>query len=206
MSSTKGRIIFLIASGQTDWQRHRRLQGATDLPLSPDGAAQITAAAATMPAGMPPSVIFTSPDEASCQTADRFGADIDARIKIRRDLSEMDLGLWQGLTEEDLNHRYRRKFRQWLIDPASVAPPDGESLEEATDRLRAALAKIVSRYNAPIALVLRPIMLAIATAALTHRPIADVFTEGPCPPVQRFELDENVVNAVRRLRRRKLPV
>ena len=47
------------------------------------------------------------------------------------DLRNLDQGLWQGLQLDEIKRRNVKVFRQWIDDPVTVCPPQGE-----TDRRR----------------------------------------------------------------------
>ena len=77
------------------------------------------------------------------------------------------MGLWQGLTPEELKMRFPTVFPQWLANPLGVTPPDGEPLAEAIGRIGSALQRIFRRNRGvTVALPLRPMALQIV-AGLT---------------------------------------
>ena len=56
---------------------------------------------------------------------------------------------------DDVKSKQPRVFRQWQERPDTVCPPEGETLREATDRLKAAIAKLTKKHKSgTIALVL----------------------------------------------------
>ena len=56
---------------------------------------------------------------------------------------------------DDVKSKQPKVFRQWQERPDTVCPPEGETLREATDRLKAAIAKLTKKHKSgTIALVL----------------------------------------------------
>lgn len=49
-------------------------------------------------------------------------------------LREMNFGKWEGHTYEDLKDK--RLYQQWLSDPFTNSPPDGESFQQFTKRVQ----------------------------------------------------------------------
>ncbi|TMB05219.1 MAG: histidine phosphatase family protein, partial [Deltaproteobacteria bacterium] len=46
---------------------------------------------------------------------------------VMEGLTEIDYGAWEGLTPEEARARDPRLYDAWLADPATVAPPGGET-------------------------------------------------------------------------------
>jgi len=204
MSTASPRILYLIQSAATTWQDEQRIQGNTDLPAAEEALAAMTAAAATFKPKRPLASITTGPDEASRQTARIIAKAVQPapKIKVMRKLAEMNLGLWQGLTRTEVSERFTRAYNKWKADPSRVSPPEGESLDDASDRLHAALAKCLSKATADQApvLVLRPVMMAIVRARLTGKSIAECLHEEDQPLIEHFELTPAVVRELRSAR------
>lgn len=164
--------VILVRCASTDWDDAGRLQGSTDLPL---GDRATDAFAATAPQvwqqlSPPPAVIHAAPDEGSTATA-RLLADAapvgPIKVKPVPALGAIDLGLWQGLLAEEVEHRYPRKFKGWQDDPASACAPEGEPFADGQARLLAALAKLAERAGGSLVVVLRPIEHAMIARLLS---------------------------------------
>ena len=80
--------VWLLRHGRTAYNGGRRYQGRTDVPLSPEGAAELVRAEI-----MPP-VVYVSPLCRTGQTAARmFPA---AKQVVVKNLAEMDFGAFEG--------------------------------------------------------------------------------------------------------------
>lgn len=132
----------------------------------------------------PPALIHCGPDEASRETARILAEKTDARV-LRPDaaLAGMNLGLWEGLLEGELEERFPTCFRQWRDDPAPVTPPEGEPFAGMASRLSEALSRLASRARGKaVAFVLRPIEFGLARCLLTDRPTSALWSmieDGP---------------------------
>jgi len=118
--------------------------------------------------------ILHAPDELSRSTARLIGRRLDVPTKALEDLVEVDVGLWAGLTQDELKKRYARAFRELCDAPLNVSPPGGENFSQAVERLTRCLRKQLRRTEAEaIAFVLRPLVLALARCILAnHDPSA----------------------------------
>src|SRR5262249_49622910 len=161
-------------AGQTEWDRSGRLQGTCDLPLCPEARGQLKAALTngrgggieTLGGGAGvPRAGFCAPGEASIGAARVVAGAAEgaggtaAKVTAEESLREMDLGLWEGLSEHELNERFPRAARQWQDDPDCVCPPEGEAFAEARGRVISGVRKIIDKAKpgSTVALVLRPI-------------------------------------------------
>ncbi|MEX2672061.1 MAG: histidine phosphatase family protein [Phycisphaeraceae bacterium] len=203
-------VVYLVGSGLTTWQEQNRLQGDTDLALSEAGllaareqAQQWMATRQEQPGAAAVRTIHCSPDEASQQTAAVYAELAGAKVKVHPDLAEMHLGLWQGLTVEELRERYRTVFSEWHTDCGGPTVPQGELPDEAVRRLRLAFKRLAKGHDA-LVLVLRPMMLRLCTAWLTGDVDKRRLSE-PMAVVEKIELDAQAWRGLRSPNVKKVP-
>jgi broad specificity phosphatase PhoE len=162
---------MLIRCAQTEWDAAGRLQGSADLPLSERGRAWSGGMGQRLASdddALPkPDLVLHAPDEASTETAQLIASPSKARVKGIPELTPMSLGLWEGLRREELNERHPKNFGQWQSDPASINPPEGDSLASTQTRLLSAIARTAEKHpKKRVAVVLRPIEFEILRRAL----------------------------------------
>ena len=147
--------ILLIRPGATEYDEQGRIQGTLDIPLCEDGRRQVEAITEEL-RSQPITAIYTSPSQAAEQTADALGEAIDMKVKTLDNLRNLDHGLWQGMLVTDVKAKQPKVYRQWQEQPATVCPPQGESVGDAEERLQTAVAKLVKKHKSEglVALVL----------------------------------------------------
>lgn len=133
--------LFLIRHGETSWNRESRYISSTDLDLTEKGKAQVLALSKRL-AGESISRVYSSPLRRACQTAKAIAEPHGLRVKVLRDLREVDFGFWEGLTYGEIKGRYGDLIDRWSSDPTSVAIPGGESWLEVVERVREVFRKI----------------------------------------------------------------
>ncbi len=138
--------ILLIRPGVTEYDQQGRIQGTLDIPLCEDGRWQVEALVEEL-REQPIKAIYTSPSQAAEQTADALGEALDMKVKTLDSLRNLDHGLWQGMLVTDVKTKQPKVYRQWQEQPATVCPPQGESVGDAEDRLQAAVAKLIKKHK-----------------------------------------------------------
>lgn len=139
--------IFLVRHGETDWNRDRRFQGRSDLPLNREGRSQARALASALKEE-PFTAIYTSPLLRAYETACLIGAfHPSAPIFKEAGFMEMDLGEFDGMEARRWAEQYPELRKAWQENPASVTMPGGESLEEVQARALEALGHILGLYH-----------------------------------------------------------
>lgn len=135
---------YLVRHAQTTWNSENRLQGDSDLPLSPLGHEQAKRLAAFFAASHVKG-IFTSPLQRSQQTAQAIAAGNGHSVRpvVAEGLAEMRLGAWEGLTPDEIEARFQGLYQQWLKQPSSVRIPEAEPLSAFRARVRLTLEKIL---------------------------------------------------------------
>jgi broad specificity phosphatase PhoE len=148
--------ILLIRSGQTEYDSQGRIQGTLDVPLSEEGRREVLAAATEL-AGQSASVaaLYAGPCRSAQETADILAEQLKLKAKTIDSLQNLNQGLWQGLLFDEVKSKQPKVYRQWQEKPDTVCPPEGETLQEARERLRKALAKLTKKHKSgTIAVVL----------------------------------------------------
>ncbi len=147
------KMIILIKAARTDWDDQDRLIGDTSLPINAAGRAEAKQVATEL-AMAAPKAMYCGSDSPSEETAEILAAARGLKLKTLEDLRELDVGLWEGMTNEQFKERFPKVFKVWREEPGAVEPPDGEGLEAAEARLREAIRKILRRkIGSPVAIV-----------------------------------------------------
>jgi broad specificity phosphatase PhoE len=142
--------VVLIRPGATAYDEQNRVQGVLDIPLSERGRVEVAQLAAAICCTNPAAeqtALYCGPGESVARTAEAVGRALGLKPKRVDDLRNLDQGLWQGLQIDEIKRRNLRVFRQWQDDPLTVCPPLGETVEDALDRIRAALKPLFKRHQ-----------------------------------------------------------
>jgi len=179
--------LIVIRAGATDYDLQERIRGTLDMPLSAAGAAAAARAGEQL-ATAPPAAIYASADETAEETARIIAFACGVRPKQLPNLGNVDMGLWQGRLVDEIRDTQPRLHRQRQDNPWSVAPPEGELLEEACERVEAALEKIFKRHpTGSIAVVVPRPLDAIVTWLVSGRSMGDLW---------RFDADAELVDVL----------
>ena len=164
--------IVLVPWAKTDWGEAGRLATRTPLPLSENGSRQIAEWANAL-AGRELQAVYCGDDPVSRATAQVLAERAEVRLKTTPDLGEIDIGLWEGLTTEQVQARFPKLFKRWVEDPASICPPNGEPVAQACERIMESIQQFARKNRgAAVAIVLGPIALA-ATRSKFERGLAN---------------------------------
>jgi broad specificity phosphatase PhoE len=138
--------ILLIRHGETDWNRIRRFQGRSDLPLNRRGKEQARALALRLK-GEAITAIHSSPLARAIETA-RIVKTFHPSIHLEEEegLVEMDLGDFEGMEAPAWAEKYPEFLKAWREDPSSVRMPGGETFGEVQARALNTLERIVRSY------------------------------------------------------------
>ena len=132
--------VAVIRPGCTDYDAQRRIAGRLELPLNEAGAAQ-NAELVDLCRGLRLAYLLHGAGGNVAETAEGLAGRLGLAVKTDGGLCNLDQGLWEGLTVDDVVRRYPKLARAWHDEPESVCPPDGESVGEALARVRKALAR-----------------------------------------------------------------
>ncbi|MGV9803159.1 bifunctional RNase H/acid phosphatase [Mycobacterium sp. NPDC003449] len=145
--------FLLLRHGQTELSVHRRYSGRGNPALTEEGLRQADAAARYLGqqhGGV--AAVVTSPLQRAYDTAAAAAKALGLDVTVDEDLIETDFGAWEGLTFAEAAQRDPELHRRWLRD-TSVEPPDGESFDAVTQRVRRARDRIIAEHGAATVLV-----------------------------------------------------
>ena len=138
--------IWLVRHGMLPPNPERRMVGARDIPLSPEGREQIRLLAQQfMPKeqGALGAVICSDLDRCRETAAILLEALPHGRppLHVEPGLREIDLGLWQGMTKAEIERAWPGAYAARGQDMAHFCPPQGESFMQAQRRALTAVAR-----------------------------------------------------------------
>lgn len=142
-----GAELFLVRHGETEGQSSIRYHGRTDVALSELGRAQMRAAAAALaPRGF--TRVFASTMVRAVEGA-RLIAGEHAPIVCLEELAEVDFGLFEGLTAEEIRARYPAEFERWNLErlETTYAYPGGESRAAFRARVEHGLRRMLEMWD-----------------------------------------------------------
>jgi len=129
--------LILIRHGETAWNRATRIQGHTDIPLSPLGLAQAQRLAEAL-ADEPLAAIYSSDLSRARQTAEAVAGSQGLAIHFDAGLRERAFGRFEGLSWEEIDRGYPEDAARWRKREPDFAVGGGESLTVFSARCLAA--------------------------------------------------------------------
>ena len=163
--------LYVMQTGRTTWEDQARVESTAGASLTDQGAQKVQDIANEL-RNRKIGVVYASEGEAERQTATLAAKILGLKVRTDTNLRELDYGLWQGLTIEEIKRRQPKRHRQWMESPASVCPPGGETLSDAQQRLRHAVREILKRQKGvSFLLVLRPVMVGLLRCLLSGEEI-----------------------------------
>lgn len=129
-------LLTLVRHGETEWNRQRRIQGSTDIPLNDTGRAQASMAANLL-RRRAWDAVYTSPLSRAAETAEVIARELGLSSPTSvPQLVERHYGDAEGLSDTELAARY----------PQGVRVPGRESREQLTARVMSALTGIAEDH------------------------------------------------------------
>ena len=128
--------LYLVRHGETDWNRQRRIQGLTDIPLNDEGRAQARATGKLL-ARREWDGVFTSPLGRARETAELIAAEVGCgEPQIVDALVERNYGDAEGMEFDEIESRW----------PDRMAVPGQETREDVVARVLPALHQLAAQH------------------------------------------------------------
>jgi 2,3-bisphosphoglycerate-dependent phosphoglycerate mutase len=140
--------VLLIRHGETDWNAQRRWQGYEPTALNKIGFTQAQALAKYL-ASRPIRAIYSSDLPRALQTAETLGSALKLVPEIDLRWREINVGIFQGHTTDELEKLFPDELVKWLSTDMSYRVPKGESRRALQMRAHEAWKTVIERPHGP---------------------------------------------------------
>jgi len=172
----KEKRIYLVRHGQpTVPDGSWRFMGQSDPPLSPCGVSQAHALAEQV-AAVHFDAVYSSDLQRCVMTAAIVSKDTGPDIQELPELREIDIGRWEGMSLEEVKHRYPSEYAQREHDLAGFAFPGGESFRDLLARVLPPFRRIMDSDAQSILVVSHKGVNRVLLAHLLGMPLEELFS------------------------------
>lgn len=137
--------IYLVRHGETTWNAEGRWQGTLDIPLGEVGHQQAQALAKHLK-DRPIAAIYSSDLSRARDTAELLSRAKGLEIQTDARLRELDFGVFQGLTHDEIRAKYPEEERELFVDYLDFVLPEGESRRTVQARVYEMWQEVVRRH------------------------------------------------------------
>lgn len=167
--------LVLIRPGATDFDDQRRIKGCLDVPLNDNGVKQAQQAAQSI-GEIALDAIYSSPCQSAMQTAEILATAKRLRVQSIAGLKNVNHGLWHGKLIDEVRQHQPKVYRQFQEHPEACCPPDGESIADAEQRVKLAIAKLLKKHKkGAVALVVGEPLASLVKHCLLQAEIGDLW-------------------------------
>ncbi|MGB7337785.1 MAG: histidine phosphatase family protein [Phototrophicaceae bacterium] len=144
--------VVLIRPGETDWNKIGRWQGIVAVPLNMHGIKQAQRLAKFV-RNIGLDVIYSSDVRRARDTAAVLSEYANVPIHYDARLRERHLGLWQGLSMNEMRDWYKKQYDELMSDPVNTPAPEGESRAQVAERVTASFNDILKTEYETIGII-----------------------------------------------------
>lgn len=135
--------IYFVRHGETIWNKEKKIQGQSDIPLNEYGRelAYITADALQ---NIPFDIVYSSPLIRAKETADILVKNRNLDVYTDTRLVEMSFGEGEGESLPEIHSHPEMKLHNFIHNPGNYIPPNGgETFEELYARCKSFIEDII---------------------------------------------------------------
>ena len=145
--------IYLVRHGQVEGHEKKRYNGQVNVPLTQLGREQSDRVCDCL-ANLSLDAVYSSDLDRSRYCAELIAVAHDLTVNSEKSLRELNIGDWEGRTWSELQEAYPDDWQARLRDLVNFQVPGGESLQDAADRIRPTVQKIINNHpDSDVALV-----------------------------------------------------
>ena len=137
--------VFIVRHGETDYNVEHRWQGHLDVPLNKNGLYQAQSLAKYLQ-NEPIDAIYSSDLKRAYDTAQAIADAKQMKVIAEARLREINLGVFQGLTNKQIQEAYPYEKMQW-DNNNKFSPAEGESRHQVQERVHQAWQEITNQTD-----------------------------------------------------------
>ncbi len=138
--------IFLFRHGQVEGHEEKRYNGQVNVPLTSLGREQ-SGRVRDYLIGISLDAVYSSDLDRSRYCAGLIAEAHNLEVVTDALLRELHIGDWEGRTWAELREAYPDDWQARLNDLVNFQVPGGESLQDAADRIRPSLMRIIKKHR-----------------------------------------------------------
>nr|WP_290441225.1 histidine phosphatase family protein [Clostridium algidicarnis] len=138
--------IYIARHGETKWNIEGRMQGIKNSDLTQRGIGDARSLGESLK-DIDFDCIYSSPLGRALDTAKYIRQDDNTKIILDDSLKELNLGLWEGMTHEEIKEKYPIQYNNFREHPESFESQGGESFLELIKRVEKGLNNIIKDEN-----------------------------------------------------------
>ncbi len=157
--------IILARHGETEWNRAEVFRGRTDIDLNETGRKEAEFLAQYLDS-IKIEAVYSSPLRRALQTAEVIARQNKLEVNIAPGLIDFDYGQWQGLSNRNVQDKYKELCAVWTSHPERVKMPGGESLDDVRKRAVVVVDEVIARHKGTTVLVSHRVVNKVLICAL----------------------------------------
>ncbi|MEO4052170.1 histidine phosphatase family protein [Solibacillus sp. CAU 1738] len=138
--------LYITRHGETEWNKEKRMQGWLDSNLTEDGKNSAISLGERLK-DIQFTAVFSSPSGRTKTTTELILGDREIPVHYDENLKEMNLGQWEGKTQNSIYEANPYEFEAFWDSPHLFSAIDGENFDETQARALKVLNKIKKDYS-----------------------------------------------------------
>lgn len=168
--------IYFVRHGETSWNKEKKLQGRTDIPLN-DAGIRLAYTTSEAMKDIPFDIVYSSPLKRALKTARILSENRGLEVLTDQRLIEMAFGDGEGQVLAGLRAHPELKIHNFIHNPAAYIPSEsGETFEQLYERCQSFIDEVIipaeKKYNCML-LVGHGAMIRGMIHCINNRPTKD---------------------------------
>lgn len=129
----------------------------------------------------------------SVQTAEIIGDFLKKAPFIKGDFKELRLGIWEGMSEEEVSKQFPEKWKIWNTRPAELVLDDRETPGELLQRVLAGMERIRAKLEGSAVLIATHVAIIRVLLLHTRKMDLKLYRTITVPNGKIFEIQNDLV-------------
>ena len=168
------RHVYIIRHGETEYGKEKRFLGHTDCSLSESGIESLKATREYFLKNKIEIDSVYSSDLKRCRDTAKIVFP-DREVTFLKELREINMGIWDGLTFDEVKKRYPEDYKKRGENISEFTPTGGESFKECRDRALKIFNQIISETYGNVAIFSHAGFIRALLTSLLNIELNDIF-------------------------------